>query len=249
MKEINYPEVSDLLKDKVILITGAGNGIGKAVSIAAAKHGATVVLIDRDLASLNITYDEIIEASNTQPVIFQLDLKTLDDEKSLELLGGIYNEFGKLDAILHNVGIIDNISPYEHFATENWQEVFHVNVHAPFILTKNSLPLLRQSTSPSIIFTGSEQGLNAKAYWGPYAASKFATEGMMQTLGDELEHENIKVNLIDPGIVATKLRASIFPGEDPRTLAMPEEITDIYLYLFSDDSKGVTKQRFNAWRK
>lgn len=247
---INYPQFGETLKDKVILITGAGDGIGKAVAIACAKQGAQVILSGRSKAKLNQTYDEISSScTNNQAIIYPLDLLKLDDKAADLLVGGIYNEFGRLDGLVHNAAILGNLSPFEQTPTQSWQNVFQVNVHAPFILSKFCLPLLLQSKAPSIIFTGSGAGKTGIAYWGAYSASKFANESMTQVLALELEMKGIKVNMVDPLVVRTKMRALAFPAEDPNTLPTPEQITDVYIYLLSEDSLGISNQRLDAWVK
>ncbi len=249
MTKPNYPTTSNKLKDKIIFITGAGDGIGKAVAKACAAHGATIILTGRTTKKLEISYDEIMAEGSAEPLIYQLELDKLDDESAIKMAEAIYHEFGRLGGIVHNAAILGTMAPYTQYDSQLWQKVFQVNVHAPFILTKALQPLLQRSDNASIIFTGSSVGQQGLAYWGAYSASKFANEGMMQTLSEELEQNKIKVNMIDPGIVRTKMRASAFPSENPTTLTPPESITDAYIYLLSDDSKNISGQRIDAWHK
>jgi len=249
MEKPEYPAKGDALKDHVVLITGAGDGIGKAVATAAAGQGATVILTGRTSKKLEICYDEIIAQDFTEPFIYKLDLTEVDDKAAIKLAEGIYREFGRLDGLLHNAAILGTMAPYAQFATDLWHKIFQVNVHAPFILTKFCHPLLQRSDKASVIFTGSGLGIKGIAYWGAYSATKFANEGMMQTLAEEFSQDKIKVNLIDPGVVRTRMRASAFPAEDPKKLPAPESITDAYIYLLSQDSKNLSGHRFNVWQK
>lgn len=247
MTKPHYSQTGKTLEDKIIFITGAGDGIGKAVAKACAAHGATVVLTGRTSKKLEISYDEIMAAGSAEPLIYKLELDKVDDESAIQMAEAIYTEFGRLDGIVHNAAILGTMAPYTQYDTQLWQKVFQINVHAPFVLTKALHPLLQRADTPSIIFTGSGVGLQGLAYWGAYSASKFANEGMMQTLAQEFEQDKIKVNMVDPGIVRTKMRSSAFPSENPTTLAKAESITAAYLYLLSNDSKNVSGQRIKVW--
>ena len=148
--------------------------------------------------------------------------------------------------MLHNAGDLGLLSPYEHFDDETWMRVMQINVNAPFLLTKYCIPLLKKSNSSSLVFTSSGVGRQGRAYWGAYAASKFANEGMMQTLADELETSNVRVNSINPGATRTKMRANAYPGEDPETLPTPQDIMPAYLWLMDDASKAANGQAIDA---
>jgi NAD(P)-dependent dehydrogenase (short-subunit alcohol dehydrogenase family) len=152
----------------------------------------------------------------------------------------------RLDGLLHNAAILGDRSPIEHYDIGLWQRVMQVNVTAPFILTRCFLSLLRHSKDASIVFTTSGVGHRGRAYWGAYAASKFAIEGMSQVLADELENTSIRVNCINPGRTRTRMRAHAYPAEDPKTVPLPESLTGPYLYLLGPDSVGVTGQRIEC---
>lgn len=243
----NYKPKPGLLDGRTILVTGAGDGLGRAAAESFAAHGATVLLVGRTLFRLEDTYDAIVSAGNPQPYIFQIDFAKATEDDFKGLAGGIGQEIGRLDGLLHNAAHLGDLSPIEHFTLKQWERVFQVNVTAEFLLTKYSLPLLKQSNDASIIFTSSGVGKTGRAYWGAYAASKFANEGMSQILADELEEDEIKVNTIDPGVARTVMRAKAFPGENPNNNPKPEELMGAYLYLMGPDSTGITGQRLDSW--
>jgi NAD(P)-dependent dehydrogenase (short-subunit alcohol dehydrogenase family) len=234
----NYQPASDLLNERVILVTGAGDGIGAAAARSFASHGATVILVGRTQAKLEAVYDAIETDGGKKPAIFVMDFAKAQGDDYQNLLEGLEQEFGKLDGLLHNAGILGNRSPIEHYDIPTWLETIHVNLNAPFILTQTLLPLLRKSADPTIVFTSSGVGREGRAYWGAYAASKFATEGLAQTLADECD--NIRVNCINPGATRTAMRKLAYPGEDPSTLKSAAEIMATYLYLIGPDSSGVS---------
>lgn len=231
----NYQPKPNFLKDKVILITGATDGIGKEAALSYASYGATVVLLGRDTKKLEKIYDEIENKGYPQPAFIPLNLQNTAPEQYLQVAQVIEKEFGQLDGLLHNAGDLGLLSPIEHFDEETWYRVMQVNVNAVFLLTKYCIPLLNQADAASVIFTSSGVGRQGRAYWGAYAVSKFATEGMMQTLADELEHTKIRSNCINPGATRTKMRATAFPGEDPNSLPQATDIMNAYLYLMDED--------------
>ncbi len=234
------------LRDRVILITGAGDGIGKAVALACAAHGATVVLLGKTQKKLNAVYDQIVAQGGPQPAIVPLNLATMSTEEVAQLAQMLETEFGRLDGLLHNAAMLGTRSPFEHIAPLHWLEVMQVNVNAEFLLTQALLPLLHLSPDSRILFTSSSVGRRAKAYWGAYAVSKFATEGMMQLLASELDKSTIRVNAINPGPTRTKMRANAYPGEDPASVKSPETITDKYVWLLSEASKALNGQSIDV---
>ncbi|MBD3668628.1 MAG: YciK family oxidoreductase [Kangiella sp.] len=242
----DYQAAPDLLKNKVILVTGATAGIGKELAMTYAKHGATVVLLSRDTRKLEKVYDEIEAAGYPQPAFLPVNLQNNDPQQYQQIAEVIEKEFGHLDALVHNAGDLGLLAPIEHFDEETWFRVMQVNVNAEFLLTKYCIPLLRKSKDASILFTSSGVGRQGRAYWGAYAVSKFATEGMMQVLADELESANIRVNSINPGATRTKMRANAYPGEDPNTLPTPAELMPAYLWLMDSKACAKTGQAINA---
>lgn len=242
----DYQAAPDLLKNKVILVTGATAGIGKELAMTYAKHGATVVLLSRDTRKLEKVYDEIEAAGYPQPAFLPVNLQNNDPQQYQQIAEVIEKEFGHLDALVHNAGDLGLLAPIEHFDEETWFRVMQVNVNAEFLLTKYCIPLLRKSDDASILFTSSGVGRQGRAYWGAYAVSKFATEGMMQVLADELESAHIRVNSINPGATRTKMRANAYPGEDPNTLPTPADLMPAYLWLMDSKACPKTGQAINA---
>lgn len=243
----NYSARPDLLKDRVILVTGAGRGIGAAAARTYAAHGATVLLLGRTEANLSTLYDEIEAAGHPQPVVIPFDLETALPHQYDELAAMIEAEFGRLDGVLHNASIIGPRTPVEQLRGEQFMQVMHVNVNATFMLTTALLPLLKRSPDASIAFTSSSVGRKGRAYWGAYGVSKFATEGLMQTLADEIDGlGSIRANSINPGATRTDMRAQAYPAEDPNNNPTPEQIMPVYLYLMGPDSKGINGQALDA---
>jgi NAD(P)-dependent dehydrogenase (short-subunit alcohol dehydrogenase family) len=249
MSEINisnYQAPADLLKDRVILVTGASDGIGKVVAKEYARVGATVILHGKDTSKLEVVYDEIIAAGYPQPAILPLNLANASEEQYKTLAQTIEKELGQLDGILHNASMLSELTPIEYTESETWHQIMQVNINSVFLLTNACLPLLRKSKSASIIMTTSGVGRKGRAFWGAYSVSKFATEGFMQVLADELEGSNIKVNAINPGATRTKMRATAFPAEDKYQVTSPDKIISPYLYLMGDDSGTMNGQSIDA---
>jgi NAD(P)-dependent dehydrogenase (short-subunit alcohol dehydrogenase family) len=242
-----YGAPPDLLRDRVILVTGASDGIGRAVARAAAAHGARVILHGRNVRKLEAVYDSIIEAQCPRPSILPLDFEKAGPAQYDSLVEAITKEFGRLDGLLHNAGMLGERAPIEHHDVAKWMRTMHVNVNAPFVLTRCCLPLLKQSEDPSLLFTSSGVVKHPRAYWGAYLVSKWATEGLMRMLADELEAQpTIRVNSVNPGKVKTHMRLQAYPAEDRSKLAEPEAITAPYLYLLGPDSRGVSGQTFDC---
>ena len=242
----SYHATADLLANRVILVTGAGDGIGRAAAQAFASHGATVILLGKTVPKLEETYDQLTAAGNATPAIIPLDLQGASEEHYRDLAATIESEFGRLDGILHNAGLLGTLSPFEFIDSSEWEKVLKVNVTAPMQLTKALLPLLRRSPDAAVVFTSSGVGRRGRAFWNGYAVSKFAVEGLMQVLADELEDSTVRISAINPGATRTSMRAQAYPGENPLNNPTPEEIMPVYLYLMGPDSTGINGQAFNA---
>lgn len=243
----HYQATPDLLKDRIILVTGAGDGIGAAAAKSFAAHGATVILLGRTIRKLENTYDAIEEAGNPQPAIYPMNLEGASPKDYEDLSDTIANEFGRLDGLLHNAALLGTLTPLGQYDIEQWSKVMQVNLNAPYLLTRAVLDLLKESEDASVLFTTSSVGRKGRAYWGAYGISKAANENMMQIWADELEsNTSIRVNSINPGAVRTRMRATAYPGEKPEINPKPEDIMAAYLYLMGPDSKGVTGQQFDA---
>jgi len=242
----SYAAPADLLRDRIILITGASDGIGRAVAKAAAAHGAQVILHGRNVKRLEAVYDEIISANQPRPSILPLDLEKAGAAEYDALVAAAEKEFGRLDVLLHNAGMLGERAPVEHYDVAKWMRTMHVNANVPFVLTQRCLPLLRKSSDASIVFTSSGVVTHPRAFWGAYLASKWASEGLMRMLADELEQPRIRVNSLNPGKVRTNMRLQAYPAEDRSTLVDPASIVAPYLFLFGRDSKGISGQTFDC---
>ncbi|MCR8924252.1 YciK family oxidoreductase [Dasania sp. GY-MA-18] len=242
-----YQAPAQLLNDRIILVTGAGDGIGRSAALAYASHGATVILLGKTVEKLEAVYDEIEQAGYPQAAIYPMDLKGAVMSDYEDMQQALAQNFGRLDGLLHNASVLGDRKPIAQSNVDIWQEVMQVNVNAEFMLTKAMLPLLESSASASIIFTSSGVGRQGRAYWGPYAVSKFATEGLMQVLADELANtSNIRVNAINPGATNTNMRRSAYPAEQPTNNPQPAALMPCYLYLMGDDSQAVNGLSIDA---
>ena len=243
----SYACPENILRDRIILITGSSDGIGKELALRAAALGAQVILHGRSVAKLEKVYDAIEEIPDApRPSIAVLDLESANAQSYETLANSIADEFGRLDGLVHNASILGDRYSIEQYDAVTWQKVMHVNVTAAFALTQVLLPLLKESEDPSVIFTSSGVGRTGKAYWGAYAVSKFATEGLSQVLADEHSHGALRSNCVNPGATRTNMRLAAYPAEDREQLKRPEEILAPYVYLLGPDSKGVTGQSFDA---
>lgn len=244
MKEYQTP--SNSLTGKIILITGAGAGIGKALAIKCAELNATVILLGRTVEKLETVYDQIATIGKQQAAILPVDLQGANEQHYMDLADTIKREYGKLDGLVHNASQLGVLGPFAQIDKSTWDEVIQTNLTAEFLLTKSLIPVLSLAEHASTIFTTSGVGNRGRAYWGAYSISKFATEGMMQVLADEYEHSNLRFNAINPGATRTAMRANAYPAEDSSKLKTPEEIMASYLYLLNDDSIEITGRRINA---
>jgi len=243
----SYTYRDDVLEGRIILVTGASNGIGKALALHIAGLGAQVVLHGRNVHKLETVYDEIEAIDGAaRPSIAVMDLASANSESYMSLADSVGSEFGRLDGLVHNASILGERYTIEQYDAVLWQQVMHVNVTSAFALTQVLLPLLQKSDDPSVIFTSSGVGRTGKAFWGAYAVSKFATEGLSQVLADEHRHGKLRSNCINPGATRTDMRLSAYPAEDRDLLKRPDEILDPYVYLLGPDSKGVTGESIDA---
>lgn len=243
----DYSAPADLLKGRVILITGAGDGIGRACAFSCAAHGATVVLVGKTLSKLEAVYDQIEAAGHPQPAICPLNLETAVQKDYEDLADQLFDTFGKLDGLVHNAALLGPRTLMDSVKTEAWLQLMQVNVNAPFILTKAMMPLLRAAPEASIVFVSSSVGRKGRAYWGPYAVSKFALEGLMQVLADEQDGTSaIRANSVNPGATRTAMRAKAYPAEEPERNPDPEQIMPVFLYLLGPDGRGTNGQALDA---
>lgn len=235
------------LANKVILVTGAGDGIGRACAAGFARLGATVLLLGRTPEKLEEVYDEIKRAGGAEPGMIPLNLAAATRTEYEQLADMLDREFGRLDGILHCAAILGDITPLEIYSPETWQQVMQVNLTAPVFLTQAMLPLLKAAPAASVVFTSSSVGRKGRAFWGAYAVSKAGIESVTQILADEMENvSRIRFNAVNPGATRTTMRARAYPAENPMTLQTPEDILPIFCWLASDDSIGNNGQTFDA---
>ena len=241
----DYQPPPDILANRVILVTGANRGIGRAVALAAARAGAQIILSGRDVAGLEKVDDEIRAAGGPTPGLMPIDLlkATVDDYR--KAAKAVNDAFGRLDGLAHIAGLLGERSSIEHYPTMAWHNVMHVNVSAVFLLTQTMLPLLQLSDDGSVVFASSSVGRVGRAHWGAYSVSKFALEGLMQVLADECDGRP-RFNTLNPGATRTGMRKAAYPAEDASKLKTPEDIAGAFVYLLSGDSAGINGRAFNC---
>lgn len=242
----NYAPASGSHRDRVVIVTGAGDGIGQAVALALARQGATVGLLGRTLRKLERSYDQIVKAGYPKPALLPFNLETAGAAEYDALHDALDREFGRVDGMAHVAGILGALTPIDHYEVPTWCKVLHVNLTASFLLTQCLLGLLRRSGDAGIVFTSSGVARRGRAYWGAYSVSKFGTEGLMQVLADELENTPIRVNSLNPGPVRTAMRLQAFPAEDRSRLVEPAAVTPPFLYLLGPESRGVNGMTFDC---
>jgi NAD(P)-dependent dehydrogenase (short-subunit alcohol dehydrogenase family) len=236
-----------LLKGRVILITGASSGFGRALSVECAQAGASVILCGRNAAKLNTVYDEIEALGAPQPAIAVLDLALANAPEYDALARTIGEEFGKLDGLVHAAALLGDRTPLEQYDVPTWCKVLHVNLTAPFILTQVLLPELRKSADASVIFVSSGVVKQPRPFWGAYAVSKAGLESVRGMLFEELEREpNIRINSVNPGRMRTAMRAAAYPAEDPNTVPSAQSVTGPFLYLLSERGRGIDGRFIDA---
>ena len=242
-----YNAPKNLLKDKVILVTGGGSGIGRQAGLTFAAFGAEVILLGKNSSNLNETYSLFEKNNLKKPILQAIDFEIAEEEDFKKISEEVLKEFGKLDGLLNNASILGTKTSIQNYDIKEWRRVSKINFESSLLLTRSLLPVLEIPDNSSIVFTSSGVGRKGKAYWGAYAISKFATEGLVQILSEELEKTSgIRVNAINPGAVRTKMRAEAFPAEDPKTLKNPKEVMNAYLFLMGKDSLDLSGRSIDA---
>ena len=235
------------LAGRIVAITGASDGIGRAVALACARVQATVILIGRNERKLEAVHAQIAAAGHPEASIAVLDLERALAGDYDRIAAALIGRYGRLDGLLHNAGVLGMLAPIEHYDVPTWCRVLHVNLTAAFALTQVLLPALKNSADASVVFTSSSVGRRGRAYWGAYAVSKFAIEGLSQVLAAELEGiSHVRVNTLNPGPARTAMRRQAYPAEDLATLPPPEALTPAYIALLGPASRGVTGGAFDA---
>jgi NAD(P)-dependent dehydrogenase (short-subunit alcohol dehydrogenase family) len=236
-----------LLAGRVILITGATGGLGRALALECARGGASVIAAGRSLTKLERLYDEIEASGAPRPAVAVLDLATATAVEYDALAGSIEREFGKLDGLVHAAALLGDRTPLEQFDVPTWCKVVHVNLTAPFILTQVMLPALRKSSDASVIFVSSGVAKKSRPFWGAYAVSKTGLEAVRSMWAEELEGEpNIRLNSVNPGRLRTSMRAAAYPAEDPNSVPSPQSVSGTFLYLLSAQGRAIDGQFIDA---
>ncbi|WP_019673127.1 YciK family oxidoreductase [Psychrobacter lutiphocae] len=239
----NFSPTSGCLENKTILVTGAGDGIGRVAALTYASYGATVLLLGKTQSKLEAVYDEIESAGGKQPAIMPMNLETASYSDMQQLAKLIETEIGDLHGVLHNASVLGALTPLEMYDIITFEQVIRVNTTATFMLTQVLMPLLKAVDNGSFVFTSSSVGTHPRAFWGAYALSKQAVEGMSDIFTQETQNTtNLRFNCINPGATRTNMRAHAYPGEDPMSLKTPEDIMPGYVCLMSDASIGVRGQ-------
>jgi NAD(P)-dependent dehydrogenase (short-subunit alcohol dehydrogenase family) len=242
----NFMPRADELAGRVVAVTGAGGGLGRALALAAAAHGGEVLLLGRNMSQLEAVHTTI-EAAGGRASIAPLDLERAVARDYDDVAAAIDSSYGRLDGLVHCAAQLGTLAPIEHYDVPRWCSVLHVNVTAAFALTQVLLPLLRRALTASLVYTSCGVARLPRAYWGAYAVSKAAIENLAGILADELEVEDrVRVNTLDPGAMGTRLRRAAFPSEDAAMLADPAARVLPYLWLLSDASRGVKGQHLEA---
>ncbi|MEY4762491.1 MAG: hypothetical protein RLZZ200_2347 [Pseudomonadota bacterium] len=235
------------LQDRVVLVTGAGDGIGRAVALSAAAHGAHVILVGKTVKKLQAVHKEICDAHGDVALIAPLDLEKALAKDYDTLAAALLERFGRLDGLVHCAGILGTLTPADHYDIPTWCKVLHVNLTAAFVLTQVLLPALRASKDASVVFSSSSVGRKGRAYWGAYAVSKFGIEGLTQVLADEMQGSApVRVNALNPGATRTRMRRQAFPSENAELLATPEQIAPAYIALLGPQAAALNGQTLDA---
>jgi len=240
---VNYKVKEGELEGKVILVTGANRGFGLAITMDLAKAGATVIMLGRDLGSLEYAYDAVIDAGYKEPILYPVDLEGATPENYQELQDNILDKFTKLDGLIHNAAILGTQMPIDQYDIKLWYSTLQINLSAPFMLTQFLIPALMKSDDARILFLSSTVGRKARAYWGAYSVSKFGIEGFAKTLSEELEKTQITVNTINPGKIRTEMRRTAYPAEDTSSVPRPEEKSSVIVYLLSNEGSKINGEQ------
>jgi len=239
----DYRPRADLLAGRVILVTGAGQGLGRAVALACARHGATVALLGRKQEKLEQAYDAIVAERLPMPAIIPLDLATAGTAEFEQVANLIRRDLKALEGIAHCASHFVPLGPLAAQTLEQWTTLWRVNLAAPFALTRACLPLLAAAADSSVVFTGETHGTHPKAYWGGFAVAKSGLATLAAIWADELEHAGKpRLNVLVPGPIASPQRFQSHPGEDRASLRPPEAVAASFLYLLGPESAGLSGQ-------
>jgi NAD(P)-dependent dehydrogenase (short-subunit alcohol dehydrogenase family) len=230
-----------MLQGKVALVTGASQGLGRALALAYAKEGASLVVNSRSEEGIRPVAEEV-EGLGAEVLAVAADVSRGEDAR--RLVDEAVGRFGGIDVLVNNAGLLGPRVAIEEYPEEEWRRVIDANLTGPYLVSKAAIPHLREGAS--IINVVSGVSVEGRAEWGAYSVSKFGVEGLSQILAAELEGRGVRSNAVDPGGMRTGMRAAAYPEEDPQTRITPEENTAVFVYLASDESRGVTGRRFKA---
>ncbi len=239
-------DMSGLLQNKVILITGAAGALGRVAAQACAEAEASVVMLDKDVPGLERARDDILaQHPQASLALFPLDLAGAMPEHYQQLAETLAEHYAVLDGLLHNAVHMEYLEPFACQTPERWFHTLQVNLNAPFLLTKALLPLLQNSEEASVVFTSDSSAREARAYWGAYGVSKVGVEALAKILASEWEAGGrLRANVLLPGPVRTPIRYRAFPGENEKDLTAPQSLAKLYVYLLGSASKGWSGQTF-----
>ncbi len=230
-----------MLQDKVVMITGASRGLGRALALAFSREGANLIITSRNEDALKPVVEEA-EGAGVEVLAIAMDVSESEDVE--KLVNAAVERFGRIDVLVNNAGLLGPRVPIAKYPEDEWRKVLEANLTGPFLLAKAVIPNMPEGGS--IINITSGVSIEGRPRWGAYSVSKFGLEGLTQILAAELGEHGIRVNSVDPGSMRTEMRAAAYPDEDPMTLITPEENTDVFLYLASDESRNVSGERFKA---
>lgn len=235
------------LTGQAILVTGAGGGLGGTASLALARHGAHIILLDKDIPKLETVYDSIVEAGAPEPILYPFDLAGATENDYQELADRIAAKYGSLQGLLHSAAAFTVFEPLALQTTRDWGHLLNVNLNAPFLLCRVLLPVLQKSPHASIVFTSDDKARTGQAYSGAFGVAKIALEGLAKILAEELESsQKVRVNILIPGPVRSPLRNKAYPAEDKSRLPEMRTLDSVYCYLFGADSIGINGRTFDA---
>ena len=233
--------MGSVLEGKVAMVTGASQGLGRALALAYAREGAMLVINSRNYESIRDVVEEI-HGLGVEVLGIGADVTSSSDVE--DLVDVAVEHYDRIDVLVNNAGLLGPRVAIEEYPEDEWRRVLDANLTGPFLVSKAAIPYMREGAS--IVNVTSGVSIEGRAEWGAYSVSKFGVEGLTQILAAELKERGIRVNAVDPGGMRTEMRAAAYPEEDPRERITPEENTDVFLYLASDESKGVTGERFKA---
>jgi len=243
----NYLPTNNCLAGKIIVVTGAGDGIGRVAAIEFAKHGATVVLMGRTIAKLEQVYDEIESLGNHETAIYPINFEGAVEKDYEDMAIKLNEEYGRIDGLLINAAVLGQKTPIANYSLDTWQQVLQINLNSPFMMIKALAPLLEASGNGSVITTSSSVANSGRAFWGAYSVSKAALKNLTEILAMEWDGViPVRINSVNPGGTRTSMRAAAYPAENPADVPAPEAHMPLYLYLMSDDSRAISGQYFNA---